>query len=255
MIDSNTSHARPGRGPVLASIVLHIGMLVGAWWAHRLADTPIEYVSFEIQMVSFADPDLPDEMGAPEPPPVVTTPDVPPPPPQPAPEPDPLPPPPEPEPEPEPTPPPPPEPEPAPEPEPEPPPPPPPPAPQPEPEPTPPPPPPPVDTETATAAEMAVRMEGLRRDFPEYYQRIVQEISRCFRWTGSGNWTTVVRFEIQRDGRVPSSSIRLYTRSGNGTFDIEAVGAVECAGAGRLGALPSDLPFDILPIQFTFSPG
>jgi periplasmic protein TonB len=237
---------RPGRGPVLASIALHLGMLVLGWWAHRIADQPFEYVSFEIQMVSFADPAMPEEVGVPEPP-VVTSPDVPPP--QPQPEPDPLPPPPEPEPEPEPTPPPP-----EPEPEPEPPPPTPPPAAQPPAAQPAAPPPPPISTATASAAEMAIRMEGLRRDFPQYYQQIVLEIDRCFRWMGSGNWTTVVRFEIQRDGRVQSSSIRLFTRSGNGAFDIEAVGAVECAGGGRLAPLPADLPYDVLPIQFTFSP-
>jgi outer membrane biosynthesis protein TonB len=243
----NHDSRRPGRGPVLASVVLHIGMVGAAWWAHRVADHPFEYMSYEIQMVSLGDPAPPDEVGAPEPP-VVTTPDPTPPQPPP-PEPEPIPPPPEPDPDPLP---PPPEPEPEPQPEPEPTPPapqPPPAAPPPDPQPTP-----PISTETATAAEMAIRMEGLRRDFPAYYQHILVEIDRCFRPTVRDRLTTVVRFEILRDGRIPSSSIRLYRRSGNGMFDIEAQGAVECAGNGRLQPLPDDMPMDLLPVEFTFSP-
>ena len=34
-------------------------------------------------------------------------------------------------------------------------------------------------------------------------------------------------------------------------FDFEALGAVECAGKGRFGALPEELPFDRLPVEFT----
>ncbi len=71
---------------------------------------------------------------------------------------------------------------------------------------------------------------------------------------GGGNLTTVLRFEIRRDGRIPGSSIRVHQRSGSGSFDIEAMGAVECAGQGRLGPLPDELPYDVLPIQFTFRP-
>ena len=111
-----------------------------------------------------------------------------------------------------------------------------------------------TDLERASTEEMAIRMEGLRRDYPQYYAEIVRQINRCFRWTGGGRWNTVIRFEIQRDGRIPGSSIQFFTRSGNGTFDIQALGAVECAGAGRLMPLPEDLPYDALPVQFTFSP-
>jgi hypothetical protein len=106
----------------------------------------------------------------------------------------------------------------------------------------------------ASTEEMRIRMEGLRRDYPQYYAQIVSQINRCFRWTGGGRWNTVIRFEIQRDGTIPGSSIQFYARSGNGTFDIQAFGAVECAGAGRLSPLPEDVPYDALPVQFTFSP-
>ncbi|TVR66694.1 MAG: hypothetical protein EA422_01450 [Gemmatimonadales bacterium] len=98
-------------------------------------------------------------------------------------------------------------------------------------------------------------MEGLQRDFPAYYSRIVQEIQRCFRApTGSDRGTSVVRFEIVSDGTIPTSSISLHQRSGNARLDVAALGAIECAGGGRFGPLPSDLPFDRLPVQFTFSP-
>jgi TonB family protein len=97
-----------------------------------------------------------------------------------------------------------------------------------------------------------VRLEGVRRDYPEYYNNIIRQIVRCFRWQGQGSWETMVYFQIHRDGKV--SDLRVLTRSGNPAFDIEAMGAVECAGQGRLGNLPSDLPWDVLPVQFRFSP-
>lgn len=108
--------------------------------------------------------------------------------------------------------------------------------------------------EGTSVAAMAVRMDGLRRDFPGYYQRIVQEISRCFRWSGPATYTTVIRFEIGRDGRILGRSIRLFSRSGNAAFDIAAAGAVECAGMDRLGPMPEEMPYDVLPVQFTFGP-
>lgn len=97
-----------------------------------------------------------------------------------------------------------------------------------------------------------VRLEGVRRDYPEYYNNIIRQITRCFRWQGQGSWETTVYFVIHRDGKV--SDLEVLARSGNPTFDIEAMGAVECAGQGRFGSLPKDLPWDMLPIQFRFSP-
>ncbi|GMV05448.1 MAG: hypothetical protein AMXMBFR53_17260 [Gemmatimonadota bacterium] len=97
-----------------------------------------------------------------------------------------------------------------------------------------------------------VRMEGLRRDFPVYYQNIITQINRCLRWRGAGNWATTVYFVIRRDGTV--TDLDVVRRSGNATFDFEAMGAVECAGKGRFGPLPEDLPWEILPVQFEFKP-
>jgi outer membrane biosynthesis protein TonB len=99
-----------------------------------------------------------------------------------------------------------------------------------------------------------VRMEGLRRDYPVYYRNIITQIQRCFRWTGGGTPQTEVYFVINRDGSV--SDQRWVTRSGNPTFVITALEAVECAGRERrFGPLPTDLPYDRLPIRFTFRPG
>jgi protein TonB len=97
-----------------------------------------------------------------------------------------------------------------------------------------------------------VRMEGLRRDYPEYYNNIIRQIERCLRWRDGGNWQAMVYFSIQRDGSV--RDMRLVTRSGNTAFDYEALGAVECAGQGRFGPLPEELPYESQPVNFQFRP-
>lgn len=97
-----------------------------------------------------------------------------------------------------------------------------------------------------------VRLEGVRRDYPAYYSNIIRQIQRCFRWQGEGRWETTVYFVINRDGTV--SDLAFVKRSGNASFDFEAMGAVDCAGKGRFGLLPEDLPFDRLPVQFNFRP-
>jgi len=147
------------------------------------------------------------------------------------------------------------------------------PTPQPRPEPppqrTPPPPPPPEPDPTPTrepvqgpdaqpsrqgGENIMVRMEGLRRDYPEYYNNIVRQITRCYPPPAPGSrWQATVYFVISRNGSVAET--RVVTQSGSAAFDLDALGAVECAGRNeRFGPLPADLPFDRLPIQFTFSP-
>ena len=244
MMNWSQNPRRPGRGAIIASLVLHVFFLAGAWLAHRAADHPIEYMQYEIQLVSMADleihedvaltpPDdlVVDELDEPEIVEVVEAAD-------PIPDPIPI---------------------------------------------------PEVEreevqeeqvqeevveevreearqqeevaetvveevSEALTSPDIAVRMEGLRRDYPAYYSEILAQIRACFRWQGGGNWTTVLRFVITSDGRIPGASIQRHQGSGHLAFDLAAVGAVECAGAGRLSPLPSDLPFDELPVQFTFSP-
>lgn len=100
--------------------------------------------------------------------------------------------------------------------------------------------------------DIRVKMEGLRRDYPQYYNNIIVQMARCFRWQGSGNWSAIIDFVIRRDGSV--TDIKVAQPSGNPVFDIDAMGAAECAGKGRLGALPKDLPYDRLPVRFRFTP-
>lgn len=103
-----------------------------------------------------------------------------------------------------------------------------------------------------TGEDIDVRMEGIRRDYPEYYENIIRQINRCFRWRRGGDLEATVRFRIRRDGTV--SDLSVVESSGSVAFDFEAMGAVECAGSGRFGPLPEELPFDQLPIEFTFRP-
>ncbi len=101
--------------------------------------------------------------------------------------------------------------------------------------------------------DIDVRLEGLRRDFPQYYGNIIVQMRRCFRPPGRENREATIRFLIHRDGST--SDYETVRSSGSFTFDIEAQGAVECAGRpGRIGPLPEDFPWDVLPIEFTFSP-
>lgn len=112
--------------------------------------------------------------------------------------------------------------------------------------------PPPEERPRESGEGINVRLEGVRRDYPAYYDNIIRQIWNCFRWQGQGNWETTVYFVIKRDGTV--SDLDFVKRSGNTPFDFEAMGAVDCAGRGRFGPLPDDLPFDILPVQFSFRP-
>lgn len=112
--------------------------------------------------------------------------------------------------------------------------------------------PPPVEKPKESGEGINVRLEGVRRDYPAYYNNIITQIQRCFRWRDAGSWETTVYFVIERDGSV--SDLDFVKRSGNNAFDFEAMGAVDCAGKGRFGALPEELPFDVLPVQFNFRP-
>jgi TonB family protein len=109
----------------------------------------------------------------------------------------------------------------------------------------------PEEVETS-GEDINVRMEGLRRDYPAYYGNIIRQMDRCFRWRQGGRWEAVVTFVIRSDGTI--SDLDLVQGSGNMAFDTQALGAVECAGQGRLGPLPDELPYDQLPVQFRFSP-
>lgn len=225
----------PGRGPVLASGAVHIVAVVMALWVGTDDRRMDEFIVYEIQI--FSPPAT--ELGTPTPPPeeelVVETPDRTPPEPETEEAPVVV--------EPEP---------PSPEPQTET-------APPPEPEPE------PEETEEPARSEtpdpdaeesgedLNVRIEGVQRDYPRYYENIIRQMDRCFRWQGAQDLRTTIYFVINRDGTV--SDVDIVTSSGSFSFDIAAAGAAECAGQrNRLGPLPEDLPFDRLPIRFNIDP-
>lgn len=231
---------RPPAKPFVGSLLVHGGVVVLAFLATMREPEPLTFITYEIEIVS-PPPQVVRQEDTPAPAEeelVVETPDEPEPEPveeAPIPDPEAT----EPEPveeEPEPTP------------------------PEPEPE--------PVEEETPPAAEeppeeeaelsgedIEVRMEGLKRDFPEYYANIIRQIERCFRpprGAPAGLLTTIY-FVIRPDGTT--RDLRFVERSGNPDFDFEALGAVaDCAGKGRFGLLPEDYPFESLPVIFEFKP-
>jgi outer membrane biosynthesis protein TonB len=222
------------RRAIVLSLGLHVALFLVGWLSTLRREPMIEFVAYEIELVS-PPPAVQAEETLPAQEELVVE--------RPAPEPTPEPPAPEPEPrvavaEPRPEPP-------APEPEP-------PPEPPAEPRPATGPEPTPEPEPTRSGEGINVRMEGLRRDYPAYYDNIIRQIQRCFRWREGGSWEAVVYFSIQRDGSVRDMSF--VTRSGNATFDFEAMGAVECAGRGRFGPLPDDLPYESQPVNFQFRP-
>lgn len=111
----------------------------------------------------------------------------------------------------------------------------------------------PLEEEVEEAGEgISVRLEGLRRDYPEYYENIILQIRRCFRWPQGGGWSTTVLFMIRRDGTAPD--IEFVSRSGNVAFDFAAMGAVDCAGKGRFGSFSDEMPFERIEVEFIFRP-
>lgn len=102
---------------------------------------------------------------------------------------------------------------------------------------------------------VTVSTGGAEFPYPGYLENIVRQIAIRFRPEQRGALHAEVFFLIQRDGTVPSSSIRLVSRSGVYSFDAEAQGAVEAAAdAKAFGALPTGYPNDALPVTFRFDP-
>jgi outer membrane biosynthesis protein TonB len=111
----------------------------------------------------------------------------------------------------------------------------------------------PPEDAAESGEDINVRMEGLRRDYPAYYNGIIRQIDNCFRPPRDGrDWATTVFFNIEMDGSV--AGVEFVARSGNFDFDFSAMGAIECAGNGRFGPLPADFQWDRLPVQFDFTP-
>lgn len=102
-----------------------------------------------------------------------------------------------------------------------------------------------------TFEELQARQEGFKAEYPEYFANILRQVNRCLRTTD--NRVATVRFEIERDGRTTSFGV--VRSSGRTTFDWQILEAIECAGRpDRLGPLPDDYPFEVLPITLVVSP-
>ena len=237
-----------GSGSLTLSIAIHAIALVVAFWVPSLQPDPLFYPTVELRVMSTPPPEAPlpeePEPLAPEDELVVETPEQPAPPevaeedpePEPMIEEDP-----EPEPEPEPdsaeT-------------------------PEPELEEIPPPEEVPVpaesqDEEDEGVAELLVRQEGFKADYPEYYARMLAQVNRCLQRTSQGRTAqsleATVRFVVERDGSTADFGVE--RSSGTTPFDIAVLGAIECAGmAGRLGPLPDDYPYEVLRITLVVSP-
>ena len=99
-----------------------------------------------------------------------------------------------------------------------------------------------------------VRTEGIEFPYPGYLSNIVRQIALRFKPDNpSAALRAEVMFLIRRDGSV--TDIRLFTRSGNYAFDLDAVGAVEAAAHDNVfGPLPTGFPDDVLPVIFSFDP-
>ncbi|MEP6765741.1 MAG: TonB family protein [Gemmatimonadaceae bacterium] len=96
--------------------------------------------------------------------------------------------------------------------------------------------------------------DGIDFPYPGYLSGIVRQIKLNFEVPKAGTLLVAeVHFLIHRDGSV--TDISVTKSSGSRSFDREATGAVEAAGASRaFGALPAGFPDDVLPVYFTFSP-
>ena len=98
-----------------------------------------------------------------------------------------------------------------------------------------------------------VSTEGVAFPFPEYLQNIVSQVLR--RWQRPEQSTPLeaeVSFFVHRDGSV--TGLQLIHHSGNYSFDLEALGAVEEAGRRKVfGDLPAEWGSDVLFVRFYFS--
>lgn len=110
-----------------------------------------------------------------------------------------------------------------------------------------------MDADAMSSDDLRVLIEGLQARYPEYYENIIRQVYRYFRWSGSERARAEVFFYINRDGSA--SEIQLVRGTGNVAFNLEAQGAVEAAGSRRaFGPLPSDFEYDRLPVVFSFDP-
>jgi TonB family protein len=98
-----------------------------------------------------------------------------------------------------------------------------------------------------------VRVEGVAFPFPEYLRNIMNQIFRRWARPVGVSLSAEVSFTILRDGTV--RNIKVTRSSRVYSFDLEAQGAVEQAGAdGAFGPLPQGWPTELLNVAFLFTP-
>jgi outer membrane biosynthesis protein TonB len=86
-----------------------------------------------------------------------------------------------------------------------------------------------------------------------YLQNVVRQIALQFKPDARSALRAEVAFLIRRDGSI--SGLKLVTRSGNFSFDQDAMGAVEAAArSNAFGPLPQGFTDDVLPVIFSFDP-
>ncbi|CAN5673505.1 hypothetical protein BH23GEM9_BH23GEM9_18780 [soil metagenome] len=96
-----------------------------------------------------------------------------------------------------------------------------------------------------------VQRDGREFQYPEYLDNIMLQMYRYSRWSGPPNLEAEVIFHINRDGSI--GGLQLVRRSGNFSFDAQAMRAAEEAGRQKaFGPLPQDWQRDRLWIQFEF---
>lgn len=97
-----------------------------------------------------------------------------------------------------------------------------------------------------------VDLKGVAFPYPAYLDRIMRQLT--LEWKprrSSSALETEVRFIIQRDGTV--TAIEVVKRSGDGIYDLDAMGAVEAVGSVKgFGPLPAGWQDDALVVYFTF---
>jgi periplasmic protein TonB len=119
--------------------------------------------------------------------------------------------------------------------------------------PTPPPRTPPAAEPTAPTEGINLETEGIDFPFPDYLNNVVAQLYRYLRWTEPGNPRATIYFEIMDDGSV--RNIRMLRPSGNIRFDYAVQGAVETAGnRGAFGPLPDAYVGASLPVQLVVEP-
>lgn len=95
-------------------------------------------------------------------------------------------------------------------------------------------------------------IQGIEFPYPGYLTNIVRQLTLS--WTPrrvSAALVSEVKFSIRRDGSVVA--IEVVKGSGDRSYDLDAMGAIEAVGTTRgFGPLPTGWVDDILIVYFTF---